>query len=103
MAELIAERNTVDAEIGAITGRPALAGHIDVGQLSTLPGRAFPAAAAAPVSSMVGKAKDEEHAMALGAANVEQFLEGVLAVGAAPGPPAGEGRSASYRRRSPSS
>jgi hypothetical protein len=33
VAELIAERNTVDAEIGAITGRPALAGHIDVGQL----------------------------------------------------------------------
>jgi hypothetical protein len=37
---------------------------------------------------MVGKATDEEHAIALGAANAEQFLEGVLAVGAAPGPPA---------------
>lgn len=28
VAELIAERNSVDAEIGAITGRPALAGHL---------------------------------------------------------------------------
>lgn len=28
VAELVAERNAVDAEIGAITGRPAVAGHV---------------------------------------------------------------------------